>query len=102
MFTEWLVVTAIAGVLFATVFNVRTAGSYVGLVLGGVVYLMLGSALAKFGYQRATFASLRAQRAAQPAARPSTPAARARPAPTGRTSTGPSQRPNRTNKSRRR
>lgn len=78
---EWLVVGGVIAVLFATVFEVRTVSSYVGLLIGGVFYLLIGALLAKFGYQRA-----RLQRPVRPApaAQPSTPS-RSRPAPTRRT-----------------
>jgi hypothetical protein len=102
LLTEWLVVTVIVAVIFAFVVRATRIESYLGLFVGGAVYLGVGAVLAKFGYQRATLRSLREQRPAAPARPSSAAGSRPRPAPTRRTSTGPSQRPHRTNKSRRR
>jgi hypothetical protein len=102
LLTEWLVVTVVIAVLFATVFDVRTADSYVGLVVGGVLYVLIGALLAKFGYQRATLRDLRAAARTTPSASAPPAVTRAKPAPTRRTSTGPSQRPHRSTKARRR
>jgi len=97
---EWLVVTVVIAALFALVFHVDKAESYVGLLIGGVMYVAIAALLAKFGYQRATLKDLRAAPSAATAERTGTPTARPKPAPTRRTSTGPSQRPNRSNKAR--
>jgi hypothetical protein len=80
------------------------AGDYAGLVIGMIFYVGFVAVLSKFGYQRQSFKEARERRrntAAQPAAAP-TATGRQRPAPTRRTSTGPSQRPNRSTKKRRR
>lgn len=74
--------------------------SYVGIVFAGGVYIGFGAVFAKFGYERKTLKQLRAESAAAPprvvGRRPTASAAgRARPAPTKRTSTGPSNRPSR-------
>jgi uncharacterized membrane protein YfcA len=78
-------------------------GDFVGLVIGMIFYVAFVAVLSKFGYQRQSIREARERRRALAAA--PTPAAvgsRQRPAPTRRTSTGPSQRPNRSNKKRRR
>ena len=77
--------------------------NYVGLVIGMVFYVGFVAVLSKFGYQRQSIREARERRravVATPAA--TTQGARQRPAPTRRTSTGPSQRPNRSTKKRRR
>jgi hypothetical protein len=79
-------------------------GDYAGLVIGMVFYVAFVALLAKFGYQRQSFREAREKRQAavvQTAATPG-PGARHRPPPTRRTSTGPSQRPNRATKKKRR
>jgi hypothetical protein len=68
-----------------------------------VFYVGFVAVLSKFGYQRQSMREARERRRTLV----STPAAtaqanRQRPAPTRRTSTGPSQRPNRSTKKRRR
>ncbi|MEP7046818.1 MAG: hypothetical protein ABI949_09070 [Ilumatobacteraceae bacterium] len=77
--------------------------SFVGLVVGMVLYVAFVALLSKFGYERQSMKQARDRRQAVAAA-PAVAAqgARARPAPTRRTSTGPSQRPNRSTKKRRR
>jgi hypothetical protein len=77
--------------------------NYVGLIIGLMFYMFFAAVLAKFGYDRETLRATRARsRAVASTPTASTPTGRARPAPTRRTSTGPSQRPNRSNKKRRR
>ena len=63
-----------------------------GIVIAGPIYLLLGAVMAKFGYQRKTLAEMRTPRAGEPATTATEPSARVRPAPTKRTTTGPSQR----------
>ena len=78
-------------------------GDFLGLVIGMVFYVGFVAVLSKFGYQRQSIREARERRRAvvsTPAA--TAQAARQRPAPTRRTSTGPSQRPNRSTKKRRR
>jgi hypothetical protein len=78
-------------------------GDFVGLVIGMIFYVAFVAVLSKFGYQRQSMREARERRqalAATPSAATSSP--RQRPVPTRRTSTGPSQRPNRSNKKRRR
>ncbi len=81
----------------------QSVGNYVGLLVGMVFYVAFVALLSKFGYQRLSVRQARERRrAVANAATVSAPVARQRPAPTRRTSTGPSQRPNRSNKKRRR
>ena len=100
---EWLIYVAIAGVAFVVYYLARgkkvEIGLFAGLLSSGPMYLLFGGVLAKFGYQRKTMKELRAQRPVAAAARSGstssgsggTGGVRARPAPTKRTSTGPSQ-----------
>jgi Ca2+/Na+ antiporter len=77
--------------------------TFFGLVVGMFFYVGFVAVLSKFGYERQSIRQARESRRAAsnvPAATAS--GARARPAPTRRTSTGPSQRPNRSTKKRRR
>ncbi len=107
---EALLFLAIGVLLVALVFDPKDpAATYTGLALGAVLFVLVSAVLAKFGYLRSTLRDLRegtrAAAAAKAAAKgPQQPvvASRNRPAPTKRTTTGPSQRPNRTNKQRRR
>ena len=89
----------------AMVFLVKKpqVASFVGLLVGMCFYVGFVAVLSKFGYERQSIRQAREQRraiASAPAA--TSQAARPRPAPTRRTSTGPSQRPNRSTKKRRR
>jgi hypothetical protein len=73
-----------------------TGASVLGLAASYPMYLGFGGVLAKFGYQRKTFRDLRRETAAKSSSSGSssstrTPPARSRPAPTKRTTTGPSQ-----------
>lgn len=97
---EWLIYVGIASVAFVIYYVARgkklEIGLFAGLLSSGPMYLLFGGVLAKFGYQRKTMKELRAERPVTAAARGasgsgSTGAARPRPAPTKRTSTGPSQ-----------
>ena len=98
----FLVIGAIALTLLV---KHRQVGTYTGLVLGMIFYVGFVAILSKFGYERQSIRQARDRRAAAVSARPAAAvqgAARQRPAPTRRTSTGPSQRPNRSTKKRRR
>ena len=76
---------------------------FFGLVLGMIFYVGFVAVLSKFGYQRQSFRDARdRRRALTPTPAATTTGTRQRPAPTKRTSTGPSQRPNRSTKKRRR
>ena len=97
---EWLIYVAIASVAFLIIFRDRlTASLFVGLLVSGPMYLLFGAVLAKFGYARKSYRDLRAERervaAAKAGAKSSSvvtsATGRSKPAPTKRTSTGPSQ-----------
>jgi type IV secretory pathway TrbL component len=100
----------VLGVIVFTVFIKDTKpASYVGLVGGMALFIGFSAVLAKFGYSRQTMKDLRAAAAdrqgtggqaraggsGRPAGTGASSVSRTRPAPTRRTSTGPSQRPNR-------
>jgi uncharacterized membrane protein YfcA len=77
--------------------------TYIGLVSGMLFYVAFVAVLAKFGYVRQSFRQARERsRAIARVPTASAQSGRNRPPPTRRTSTGPSQRPNRSNKKRRR
>ena len=77
--------------------------SFIGLVVGMFFYVSFVALLSKFGYERQSIRQARdGRRSVANAPAAATSGARARPAPTRRTSTGPSQRPNRSTKKRRR
>ena len=98
--TIFLVVGALALVILV---DHPKPSTFVGLVMGMFFYVVFVAVLSKFGYQRESIRVARDRRRATVAAPAAdTPAARPRPAPTRRTSTGPSQRPNRSTKKRRR
>lgn len=103
---EWAIYAVLMTVVFLALFRDSVSwGSAVGLAISLPMYLVLGAVLAKFGYQRASLKQIRSQRAAAPSlsrTEPTRPAERHRPAPTKRTSTGPSQRPRRTRDTRKR
>lgn len=91
---EWVIYAAIMAAILAVLF--RDEGRLVpilgGLLVSLPLYLVFGAVLAKFGYQRKTLADLRTPRA-EPQDATAEPAGRPKPAPTRRTSTGPSNRP---------
>ena len=93
---EWAIYAGIMAAILIIVF--RDAGRLLpilgGLIISGPIYFLFGAVLAKFGYQRKTLSEMRTPRAAPSGSSTSPePAARAKPAPTRRTSTGPSNRP---------
>jgi hypothetical protein len=92
---EWLVYAVVMIVAFALLFRETVTGaSVLGLAASYPLYLGFGAVLAKFGYQRKTFRDLRRDARRPPTETSSTEtrsAGRRRPAPTSRTSTGPSQ-----------
>ena len=91
LFIEWLVIGAVVAFVSLFITGNRQPGSYVAILLGGIVYLGLGGILAKFGYQRKTLKQIRAEAAATPPRRVGStvaPSVRPRPAPTSRTSGG--------------
>lgn len=92
LLVQWVVIGAlVAFVSFAFTDN-RDPGSYVSIFFAGFIYVGLGAVLAKFGYTQKSLKQLRAEAAAAPP-RTVGPTDRAKPAPTKRTSTGPSQHP---------
>lgn len=94
---EWLIYVGIAGAGFVIYYLAKgkrlEVGLFAGLLSSGPMYLLFGGVLAKFGYQRKTMKDLRADKAAQPvvATARASSGTRDRPAPTKRTTTGPSQ-----------
>ena len=100
---EWIVYAVVmAGVFLIFLRDNVSAGSIAGLIASFPMYLIFGGALAKFGYQRKTLSDLRRETPARTprasrrtisrtaSSTTSTPT-RVRPAPTSRTTTGPSQ-----------
>jgi hypothetical protein len=93
LFREWLVYATVMVLVFVVFLrDTVTGGSILGLAASFPMYLGFGFILAKFGYQRKTLKGLRSE---IPSHRTSESSAaqqhRDRPAPTRRTSTGPSQ-----------
>ena len=87
---EWLVYAVVMIFAFAVFLRDSvSAGSILGLAASYPLYMMFGGFLAKMGYQRKTLRDIRTQarevRTPPPSNEPR------RPAPTKRTSTGPSQ-----------
>lgn len=100
---EWALYAGIMAVIFVVFFRDNgVAGALIGLAISFPLYLLLGYALAKIGYQRKNFRELRAERtaAASATATPTASQPRPRPAPTRRTSGG-SGRPTSTSQRRR-
>ena len=99
---EWVVYAVVMAAVFVIFLRDNvSAGSVAGLAASFPMYLIFGAVLAKMGYQRKTLSDLRRE---TPARTPrssrqsssSTHAStsqpnRSRPAPTSRTTTGPSQ-----------
>ena len=86
---EWLVYALVMIAVFLVFARDDVnAFSVLGLAASYPMYLGFGWLLAKLGYQRKTFRDLRAAARPQPTNSPTRPA---KPAPTRRTSTGPSQ-----------
>jgi hypothetical protein len=101
---EALIFLVIGGIALTVLVKKKSWGTYTGLLLGMVFYVLFVAILSKFGYERQTLRDARERRRAQMAAtKPAAsraaaastggPSARARPAPTRRTSSGPSNRP---------
>jgi len=92
---EWFVYAVVMIVAFAIFLRDTVNGaSVLGLAASYPLYLGFGAVLAKFGYQRKTFRDLRNEtrtRQTSNTPSPSTATTPRRPAPTRRTSTGPSQ-----------
>ena len=96
---EAAIFLVLGGVIFAVFIKDTKPSSYVGLVIGMGIYVGFSVVLAKFGYTRETMKQARLRQAAakqqqsQPRDAGSSPMNRPRPAPTKRTSSGPSNRP---------
>jgi hypothetical protein len=90
---EWLIYAGIMTVVLAIAFRDRDRFLPIlgGLLVSGPLYVVLGSALAKFGYTRKTLADLKTPRASPSSSGDVDVPARARPAPTRRTSSGPNR-----------
>jgi hypothetical protein len=94
---EWAIYAGIMAAILIVFF--RDGGRLLpilgGLLISGPIYFLFGAVLAKFGYQRKTLAEMRTPRAAPSGSTSDAPepGVRAKPAPTRRTSTGPSTRP---------
>jgi hypothetical protein len=99
---EWVVYAVVMAAVFVIFLRDNvSAGSVAGLAASFPMYLIFGGALAKMGYQRKTLSDLRRQTPVRPprASRKASSSgdtsqaipSRTRPAPTSRTSTGPSQ-----------
>jgi hypothetical protein len=103
IFRDWLLIAGAMVVLIAIIPSMREGSNFVSMIVSLIVTLPiwfgLSWVMAKLGYQRKSLTELRAARAAAAAPKASATAAttaeRARPAPTKRTSTGPSNRPQR-------
>jgi len=97
LWIEWAMIGAIVAFVAYFISHNHKVGSYVGIVLAGLIYVAFGAVLAKFGYARKTLRQLRAEAAAAPPRQvgrtASTTPGRPKPAPTKRTSSGPSNRP---------
>jgi len=95
---DWLLYVGIMTAIFLVAFRDRiSAGLVTGLLISGPLFVVIGAVLAKLGYQRKSLRDLRSQTAGRAVA-PQRGAvvgsgSRTRPAPTKRTSTGPSRRP---------
>ena len=99
---EWVVYAVVMAAVFVILLRDNvTAGSVAGLAASFPMYLIFGAVLAKMGYQRKTLSDLRRETPARTSrssrqSSSSTNAStsqpnRSRPAPTSRTTTGPSQ-----------
>src|SRR6478735_8753764 len=61
---EAAIFLVLGAVLFAFIFKNANLGSYIGLVIGMLLYVGFSVILAKFGYTRATMRQARARQAA--------------------------------------
>ena len=93
---EWLVIGSVVAVVSLVATENRTPGSYLTIPLGGVIYVLLGALLAKFGYSRKTLKEIRAAASAVPprtVGSRAAPTTRPKPAPTSRTAGGTPRAP---------
>jgi hypothetical protein len=96
---DWLLYLAVVLVIFLIVFRDRISSSlFIGLLISGPMFVVVGAVLAKLGYQRKTLRDLRAESAERAVERGKQTTtghagARSKPPPTKRTAAGPAQRP---------
>ena len=96
---EAAIFLVIGAIVFTLLIKDTKVSSYVGLVIGMGIYIAFSVVLAKFGYTRETMKQNRARQMAvrqqrqQGRAVAASPMSKPKPAPTKRTSTGPSNRP---------
>jgi hypothetical protein len=92
---DWSIYVGLMSIVFVVLYRDElSAGPFIGLLISGPLFVAFGAVLAKFGYQRKSFRQLRSESAEQQrtaAATSHDATVRSRPAPTKRTSTGPSQ-----------
>lgn len=93
---EWAIVATAISVIFSATGNGKGLPSMI--IVSAFAYLGMGYVMSKFGYARKSLRQLREESAAQQAARTQQAqrvgaAPRPKPAPTKRTSSGPSNRP---------
>ncbi|MEI7547539.1 MAG: hypothetical protein WCK21_05720 [Actinomycetota bacterium] len=86
-------IVGMTGVMFALA-GQRDAASYVGIVMGAFLYVMIVAVMAKFGYVRKTLQEMRVEAATRPPRQVgrTTAPVRPRPAPTSRTGGTPKGR----------
>lgn len=95
---EWIIIGVVVALVSWFVTDNRKPENYISIILAGGIYVGFGALLAKLGYTRKSLKQLRSETAAQQAARSAAThgaGPRPKPAPTKRTSTGPSNRPTR-------
>ncbi len=104
---EWLVIAVVVGAISFFVTKNNRAANYLTIVLAGPLYIGFGALLAKLGYARKSVKQLRAEEAArqeqkarETARGGGTAGPRPKPAPTSRTSSGPTNRPSNKKKKR--
>ena len=89
---EWLVYAVVMNVAFVVFLRDSVSGgSVLGLAASYPLYMLFGGFLAKMGYQRKTLRDIRTQAREVRTPPPTAKTESRRPAPTKRTSTGPSQ-----------
>jgi hypothetical protein len=92
LFREWLVYATVMVLVFIVFLrDTVTGGSVLGLAASFPMYLGFGFVLTKFGYQRKTLKGIRTVAPRRDDSESPQQNNRDRPAPTRRTSTGPSQ-----------
>ena len=95
---EWIIIGVVVALVSWFVTDNRKPENYISIILAGGIYVGFGALLAKLGYARKSLKQLLSETAAHQAARSAAThgaGPRPKPAPTKRTSTGPSNRPTR-------